>query len=115
MTNLREKTAACTAYLKSISPEGLRDPAVTQCRIFRDWLSAVYADPSFLDPENFFSCYEECRNKPAEEMSSDEVRACITFYVRQMRFQYPPYPCIVDGELLGLLDRWLRITEEEEA
>ncbi len=48
-------------------------------------------------------------------MSPEEVRACVTFYVRQMRFQYPPYPCIAGGELLRLLERWLRITEEEEA
>ena len=112
MSDLTVKTRALVLYLRSAAEERLQDPALTQCHIFRDWLEAVYNAPSFLARTGYLACYSGCRGRNVRELNLEEVQGCITFLVRQMRNQYPPYSCIVSGEMKKLLERWLELTEE---
>lgn len=54
-------------------------------------------------------------DKAPADMTDNEVRGCITFLLRQMRSQYAPYPCLISGELHGLLVRWIELNDKGEA
>lgn len=117
MNELIKKTRACMEYLGIINPQTGRHPGNTDDERFRDWREAVYSDPEFLYEGNYITCYWECRDKEIKTLTNDEVRGCITFLLRQMRCEYPPYPCLDSGELLAYLDRWIELnnhTDEEE-
>lgn len=79
---------------------------ITQQPIWQTWLEAAYADPEFLLPQNFLSVYKNCRVKPVEELTLTEIRASITFLLRRLRCEYPPYTCLTDGSLADLLMHW---------
>ena len=114
MTGFIEKTLKCLDYLRLVFPMTGEHPGDGKDDRYREWLKAAYDEPGFLDEGDYFSVYESCREKAPGTLSKDEVRACVTFLIRQMRNQYAPYPCLAGGELLALLDRWIELNEEED-
>ena len=117
MSGLLKAAKSCREFLQTVNPQTGRHPGHTGDERYRAWRDAVYSDPDFLYEGNYFTCYDNCRGKDAGTLSNDEVRGCITFLLRQMRCEYPPYPCLDSGELLRLLDRWIELNDchnEEE-
>ncbi len=110
---IMEATRQLSAFLKEASVAELSDPRFTVLPVFRNWLSAAYDDPDFLVSQDYITVYGECREKPVEKLTKHQVRACITFLIRQMRCSYVPYSCILDGSLVRLLDRWMEMEEAE--
>ena len=109
---LLQKAKECVDFLSLALPETGKHPGHTKDDRWRAWQKAVYDDPEFLYDGDFIAVYEECREKPAAELSLDQLRACITFLLRQMRSQYEPYPCLTDGAMRALLQQWINLTEE---
>lgn len=114
MTGFIEKTLKCLDYLRAVSYVKGEHSGDGKDDRYREWLKAAYEEPGFLDAKDYFSIYEACREKSPETLTNDEVRGCVTFLIRQMRNQYAPYPCLTDGELLGLLERWIQLNREAE-
>ncbi|MCR4883525.1 MAG: hypothetical protein K6A68_08145 [Clostridiales bacterium] len=114
MNGLLKAAKDCRDFLQTVNPKTGRHPGHTADERFRAWREAVYGDPDFLYEGNYFTCYESCRGKDAGVLSNDEVRGCITFLLRQMRCEYPPYPCLDSGELLALLDRWITLNDRPD-
>ena len=115
MSELLKKAKDCAVYLGLVWPETGKHCGLTNDDRFLDWRRAVYNDPDFLYDGDYFAVYDECRGKDTNTLNSEQVRACITFLLRQMRNQYEPYPCLTSGELLALLDRWIELNEKEDA
>ena len=115
MSDLLKKARDCEIFLSLILPETGKHPRLDNDDRFRAWRKAAYEDSDFLYDGDYITCYEECRDKDASELTNDQVRASITFLLRQMRNQYAPYPCLVSGELHKLLLRWIELNEEENA
>lgn len=109
------KTTSLVAEMAAMPDEVMSDPVFTRRADYREWLGAVYADPGFLFGGDFVSVYTGCRGKEPEAMTMDEIRACVTFYLRQMRCEYPPYTCLRDRSLLRCLSRWIDLSKKEEA
>ena len=110
-TNLLWETRECADFLRLTVPETGRHPGHTRDERWKAWLKTVYEDSNFLYDGDFFAVYDECRDKLPGEMDKDQVRACITFLLRQMRQEYEPYSCLTSGELLALLNRWIDLAE----
>ena len=108
-SDFTRKTRLCADYLRSVLQDSRETPADAKDSRFRDWQTATYEESGFLDTGDFFAVYEKCRNKAPDMLTSNEVRGCVTFLLRQMRYEYPPYSCIENGELLALLERWLEL------
>lgn len=115
MSDLLKKAKDCEVFLSLVPPEAGGHPGNTDDGRYRAWLRAVYDDPDFLYDGDYFECYERCRDKTPADMTDNEVRGCITFLLRQMRSQYAPYPCLISGELHGLLVRWIELNDKGEA
>ena len=115
MSDLINKTKACAEFLQLALPATGQHPGHTKDDRFRDWEMAAYDDPTFLYDGDYFAVYDECCGKDTNTLNSEQVRACVTFLLRQMRNQYEPYPCLASGELLALLDRWIELSEKEDA
>lgn len=114
MNDLLSKAKECAVFLGLKLPETGNHSGLVNDDRFRDWRKAVYDDPDFLYDGDFFAVYGECREKDPGTLNEDQVRACVTFLLRQMRSAYAPYPCLVSGELLGFLNRWIELKEEEK-
>ena len=115
MSELLQKAKECEIFLSLVLPETGKHPGIDSDDRFRAWRKAVYDDPDFLYDGDYIECYEGYRDKDVNELTNDQVRACITFLLRQMRNQYAPYPCLESGELHRLLVRWIELNEEESA
>ena len=115
MSDLMKKARECEIFLSLRLPETGKHPGLDNDDRFRAWRKAAYDDPDFLYDGDYIACYEKCREQAAGELTNDQVRACITFLLRQMRNQYAPYPCLVSGELHSLLLRWIELNEKEDA
>ena len=114
MTELLKKAKECAVYLGLVWPETGGHCGLTDDSRFLDWRKAVYDDPDFLYEGDYFAVYEDCRGKDPAGLNEEQVRACITFLLRQMRCASAPYPCLTSGELLGFLNRWIEMKEEEK-
>ena len=114
MNGLIRTAKECREFLHSVNPLTGRHPGTINDGRFHAWREAVYSDPGFLYDGDYFSCYDACRGKNPAVLSNNEVRGCITFLLRQMRCQYPPYPCLDSGELLALLDRWIELNDSPD-
>ena len=110
---LLQKTRECVDFLRLTLPSTGQHPGHTRDARWQDWLNAVYDDPGFLFNGDSFAVWQECRSKPADSLDTEQARACVTFLLRQMRNEFEPYPCLTDGELLALLNRWIELTEGE--
>ncbi len=104
---------ACVAVLSSASQEEREKTDLTRHEAFQAWRRAAYEESGFLYDGDYIGMYRACKEKRIEGLSMEEVRACITFDLRQMRCEYAPYSCIVRGELAALLRRYLELTEVE--
>ncbi len=109
---LLQKTRDCVDFLQLTLPSTGRHPGHARDDRWQAWLKAVYEDSGFLCSGDCFAVYQECRGKPVDSLGVDQVCACVTFLLRQMRNEYEPYPSLTDGELLALLNRWIELTEE---
>ncbi len=114
MSDLLNKTKACAEFLSLVLPETGKHSGLANDDRFRDWQKAVYDDPDFLFDGDFFAVYGECRGKDPQSLTGEQTRACVTFLLRQMRSAYAPYPCLTEGELLGLLAHWIELKEDAE-
>ena len=112
ISDLFQKTTSLVAEMSAMSDEVMSAPVFTRRAVYREWLGAAYADPDFLFTGDFVSEYTGCRGKEPEAMSMDEIRACVTFYLRQMRCEYPPYSCLCDHSLLRCLSRWIDLIKK---
>ena len=112
MTDLLKKAKDCAVYLGLVLPETGAHCGLTNDSRFLDWRKAVYDDPDFLSDGDYFTVYGECRGKDPGSLNEEQVRACVTFLLRQMRSAGAPYPCLTSGELLGFLNRWIKLKEE---
>ena len=115
MSDLMKKARECEIFLSLRLPETGKHPGLDNDDRFRAWRKVAYDDPDFMYEGDYIACYEKCREQAAGELTNDQVRACITFLLRQMRNQYTPYPCLVSGELHSLLLRWIELNEKEDA
>lgn len=107
------KTEVCAKYLSSASLAERKNPAFTRDDAYREWQMAAYDEPAFLYDGDYLSLYNHCAAKDAANLSMEEVRASITFLIRQMRCEYAPYSCIVSGRLASLLTRYIALAKEE--
>lgn len=107
------KAEVCTDYLSSASLAERRNPAFTKDDAYREWQKAAYDEPAFLYDGDYLSLHSHCAGKDAANLSMEEVRASITFLLRQMRCEYAPYSCIVSGRLASLLTRYIALAKEE--
>ncbi len=115
MSDLMKKARECEIFLSLVLPETGKHPGQDNDDRFRVWRKAAYDDPDFLYDGDYIACYEECRNMDTDELTKDQVRACITFLLRQMRNQNTPYPCLVSAELHRLLLRLIRLNDNDGA
>ena len=106
-------TEELIVFLRKTPKDALNDPELTKAPAYTRWLSCAYNDPDFFMHRGYFTVYGKAKLQPIDTLSSLQVQAYITFLVRQMRFSYVPYPCIVDGLLLALLERWLHFEKEK--
>ena len=111
---LTDATIKLLACYSSRTPSQLKAGGFTHTDEFTSWLRAAYEDDSFLCGGDFISVFERCRSKDIFTLTFDETRACITYLVRQMRFESEPYPSITDGTLFDLLIHCLELTSKEE-
>ncbi len=95
----------CADLLYHYVEEGIDAMEITKQPLWKEWLHEAYQDPDFL-MTGYFSVYEKCRDQAIDTLNLNEVRGCITFLLRQMRCEYPPYWCLTDGSLADLLMRW---------
>ncbi len=106
---IHEATQELIAFLQDAPKDILSNPSFTVLPVFRNWLSAAYDDPDFLVSRDYLTVFGECHDKPVETLTLLQVRSCITFLIRQMRCTFVPYPCIIDGSMVRLLNRWLEM------
>lgn len=114
MMNFRQTVSDLLNALRSASQEQLNNPSFTREKIFRNWLSSAYDEPGFLVFDGYLSIANQCREKAVSALSLLETRVSITFCVRKMRSEYPPYSFIINGVLEQLLTHYLDLTKEAE-
>ena len=109
--DILEATKACIEFLSETDPNTGKHSGRTDDDRFRTWRQAANLTPGFL-ADDFMACYEKS-GKNKSRLSNHMVRGCITFWLRVMRYEYGPHPCLVDGELLSLLRRWIELNDPE--
>ena len=107
------KTEMCACYHSNASSMERKNPAFTKNDAYREWQSAAYNEPEFLYAGDYITLYKRCMRKDAAHLNVEEVRASITFLLRQMRCEYAPYSCIVSGRLAALMARYIELVKGE--
>lgn len=107
------KTEALADVLLNASDEELKNPGFDRQDCFTEWLALAYDDPDFFYEGDYIGVYQKCRCRNAQDLTLDEVRACVTFLIRQMRHEYAPYSCIRNRSLGNCLKRLYELTKEE--
>lgn len=108
-----DATVKLLACYNSLTPSQLKAGGFTHKAEFIAWQSALYDDTGFLYDGDYFAVFDQCQSKDTFTLTMDETRACITFLIRQMRYEYEPYPCITDGTFFELLIHVLELTSKE--
>ncbi len=86
---------------------------ITRTPLFRGWLSAAYDEEGFMYLPDYGKVYDMTHEQKAETLTYDQARARLTFFIRQMRFEYPPYSCMRGGAFADCLSRITGLEKEK--
>ena len=109
--SLLQLAHACADYLRLQLPSTGKHPGHVRDNCWRAWEAAVKEDNDFLYTQDSDAVYESCKEKDVNELTMEQVRACIASLLHGMEGHEAPYPCIEDGILLKYLDQWMNMME----
>ena len=109
--SLLQLAHACADYLRLQLPSTGKHPGHVRDNCWRAWEAAVKEDSDFLYTQDSDKVYKSCKDKDVNELTIEQVRACIACLLHGMEGQEAPYPCIEDGILLNYLDQWMNMME----